>query len=145
MMSDVSETMARYGRAIDSRDFELLKTCFTDDAVIRYAEFGEEIHGREGLVDYLENSLSRLDATQHLFGNFEVETDGSQGRMRCYVQAQHVRLDAPGGHLFTVAGRYDNAIVCGDDGLWRMTSLTFEPMWTGGNEQILDHVATAST
>ena len=144
MVSDITETMARYGRAIDSHDFDLLATCFTDDAVIRYAQFGEEIRGRQALTEYLEHSLSRLDATQHLFGNFEIETDGGAGRMRCYVHAQHVRHDAPGGHLFTVAGRYDNAIVCGDDGLWRMTSLTFEPMWTNGNPNLLDHVTASA-
>jgi hypothetical protein len=143
-MSDrdgVVECMARYGRACDTRDYALLETCFTENAVIRYTRsFSEEIHGRAELETYLVHALTALDATQHLFGNFEVEVDGGAGRFRCYVQAQHVRLDAPGGHLFTVGGRYENDCVRGPDGLWRMTQLDFEPTWTGGNPDVLAHV-----
>jgi hypothetical protein len=143
-MSDrdgVVECMVRYGRACDSRDYTVLETCFTEDAVIRYsASFGEEIPSRAALGEYLAHALTPLDATQHLFGNFEVDADGDTARFRCYVQAQHVRLDAPGGHLFTVGGRYVNDAVRGDDGLWRMTLLTFEPTWTSGNEDVLAHV-----
>jgi SnoaL-like domain len=143
-MSDrggVIECMVRYGRACDTRDYALLETCFTEDAVIRYTRsFADDIHGRAALVAYLTHALTVLDATQHLFGNFEVSVEGDTGRFRCYVQAQHVRLAAPGGHLFTVGGRYENDVVRGDDGLWRMTLLDFEPTWTGGNPHVLDHV-----
>jgi hypothetical protein len=143
-MSDrdgVVESMVRYGRACDSRDYALLDTCFTDEALIRYTRsFADDIHGRARLAEYLAHALTPLDATQHLFGNFEVETDGDAGRFSCYVQAQHVRLNTPGGHLFTVGGRYENETIRGADGLWRMTLLDFEPTWTGGNPDVLDHL-----
>jgi hypothetical protein len=143
-MSDrdgVTECMIRYGRACDMRDYALLATCFTDDAVIRYTRsFADEIQGREALGTYLAHALTTLDATQHLFGNFEVSVDGDAAHFTCYVQAQHVKLAAPGGHLFTVGGRYANDAVRGDDGLWRMTLLDFEPTWTGGNPEVLGHV-----
>jgi hypothetical protein len=143
-MSDrdgVIECMVRYGRACDMRDYSLLATCFTEAAVIRYTRsFSDEIHGRAALETYLGHALTTLDATQHLFGNFEVEANSDEGRFRCYVQAQHVRLDAEGGHLFTVGGRYHNDVVRGEDGLWRMTVLDFEPTWTGGNPDVLGHV-----
>jgi hypothetical protein len=143
-MSDrdgVIEAMIRYGRACDSRDYALLDTCFSEDAVVRYTRnFSEEIHGRAELAAYLARALTTLDATQHLFGNFEVDVEDGKGHFRCYVQAQHVRLDAPGGHLFTVGGRYENDVERGDDGLWRLTLLDFEPTWTGGNPDVLGHV-----
>lgn len=137
----IVEAMHRYGRACDTKDWSLLATCFTEDAVIRYsATFGDEIPSRDALRDYLVHALTPLDATQHLFGNFEVERDGDTGTFRCYVQAQHVRLAAPGGHLFTVGGRYLNHATRGADGLWRMTLLEFDPIWTGGNPGVLAHV-----
>ncbi len=137
----VIESMVRYGRACDTRDYTVLETCFTEDAVVRYTRsFADEIHGRAELAAYLAHALTTLDATQHLFGNFEVDVDGAKGRFRCYVQAQHVLLDAPGGHLFTVGGRYENEVVRGGDGLWRMTLLDFEPTWTAGNPEVLGHV-----
>jgi hypothetical protein len=146
-MSDrdgVIESMVRYGRACDTRDYALLATCFTDDAVIRYTRsFADELHGRAALATYLSHALTALDATQHLFGNFEVACDGDEAHFSCYVQAQHVLLGAPGGHLFTVGGRYENDAVRGGDGLWRMALLDFEPTWTGGNPDVLGHVMPA--
>lgn len=137
----VIEAMARYGRACDTRNYELLETCFTEDAVIRYSRsFGEEIRGRGALANYLAQALSALDATQHLFGNFEVDAADGEARFRCYVQAQHVRIDAPGGHTYTVGGRYENEAALGDDGLWRIALLEFEPIWTAGNPDVLGHV-----
>jgi hypothetical protein len=138
---DIVEAMVRYGRACDLRDYALLDTCFTEDTVVRYTRsFAEDIHGRAALAEYLAGALTTLDATQHLFGNFEVEHDDDRGRFSCYVQAQHVRLGAAGGHLFTVGGRYENEVERGDDGVWRMSSLDFEPTWTGGNPEVLGHV-----
>ena len=140
-MSDrdaIVEAMCRYGRAIDTRQLGLLATVFTDDAVIRYSpSFGGELHGIAELEAYLGNALSGLDATQHLFGNFEVEVDGDRGRFRCYVQAQHVRA---GGRVFTVGGRYENRVIRGYDGRWRICRLDFEPIWTAGDREVLEHV-----
>ena len=137
----VTESMARYGRAIDTRNYALFSTCFTEDAVIRYSRsFADDIHGPGALADYLDHAVGPLTATQHLFGNFEVEIDGPNASFRCYVQAQHVLLGTPGGHLFTVGGRYANTAMRGNDGLWRMTLLDFEPTWTGGNHDVLGHV-----
>ncbi len=141
---NVIEAMVRYGRAIDTREYGLLESCFTEDAVIRYSSsFADEIRGRAALESYLLDTVTTLEATQHLFGNFEVEVTGDQARFRCYVQAQHVRLGTPGGHLFTVGGRYENTAVRGSDGRWRMTLLEFEPTWTGGNPAVLDHAMPA--
>ncbi len=139
----IVECMARYGRACDTKDFALLEACFTDDAVIVYSPtFGEEIRGRPALADYLAGALTPLDGTQHLFGNFEVavEPEAGSGRFRCYVQAQHVRNGLPDGSLLTVGGRYENEVVRGGDGTWRMTRLEFEPIWIGGNPAVLGHL-----
>jgi hypothetical protein len=137
----VTESMVRYGRAIDTKDYALLDTCFTEDAVIRYSRsFADDIRGPAALVDYLDHAVGPLTATQHLFGSFEVDLDGDEAFFRCYVQAQHMLLGTPGGHLFTVGGRYANTAVRSDDGLWRMTLLDFEPTWTGGNPEVLGHV-----
>lgn len=142
-MSDrdgVIESMCRYGRAIDTRGWPLLDTCFAEDAVVRYSSaFSEDIRGRADLATYLAHAVSLLDATQHLFGSFEVEIEGDGARFRCQVQAQHVRSTAPGGPLFTVGGRYANEAARGADGLWRMTLLEFEPIWTAGNPDVLAH------
>ncbi len=144
-MSDrdaIVETMCRYGRAIDSRDFELLATAISDDAVIRYSSsFGDELNGIVELKAYVANAIAGLDATQHLFGNFEVEIEGDGARIRCYVHAQHLRA---GGRLFTVGGRYDNTAVRSEDGYWRISRLDFHPIWTGGDPEVLDHVMKGS-
>ena len=136
----VTESMYRYGRAVDSRDYSVLRSAFTEDAIVRYStNFSDDLHGIAALKTYLEDNVTQLSATQHLFGNFEVDVADGKGTFRCCVQAQHVQLGAKGGHLFTVGGHYLNHVVRCDDGLWRMTLLTFEPTWSGGNTEVLGH------
>jgi hypothetical protein len=137
---EIVEAMAWYGRAIDRRDWGLLEKAFLPDAVIRYAGFGGELAGIPALVEYLEGAIPGLDATQHLFGSFIVDTEGDSGHFSCYVQAQHVRL-AAGEHAttFTVGGYYENDVRRGPDG-WRMTLLDFVPTWTSGNPAVIEHI-----
>ena len=139
----IVELMTFYGRALDTREPALLRRAFTDDAVIDYGNFGGALRGLAALDAYMDEALTPLDATQHLFGSFSVEVDGDTGQFHCLVQAQHVREDADGGHLYTVGGHYVNE-VCRTAHGWRMTRLTFIPTWRGGNPAVLAHVEDAS-
>jgi hypothetical protein len=135
----VLDLMVRYGRACDTKDWDLLASCFVPDAVIRYRSFGEEIRGVRALEEYLRGALDPLDATQHLFTNFAYELDGDLGRFRCSLQAQHVRTACAGGPLFTVGGTYEIDVARNADG-WRIRRLQFEPIWMDGNPEVLEHI-----
>jgi hypothetical protein len=130
----ITEAMANYGWAVDTRDYALLRRTFTADTTIMYSRFGRPIEGIDELEAYLRSTLAPLDATQHLFANFVVTQDGREGHFRCVVQAQHVR----GELRFTVGGSYEVDVVR-DDG-WRIARLDFWPTWLAGDPSVLEHV-----
>lgn len=39
--ADITDVLLRYATAIDTKDWELFRTCFTDDADADYGEIGQ--------------------------------------------------------------------------------------------------------
>jgi hypothetical protein len=130
----ITETMANYGWAVDTRDYSLLRRTFTAETTVAYSRFGRPIRGIDELEAYLRTTLAPLDATQHLFANFVITHENDRGHFRCVVQAQHVR----GGDRFTVGGSYEIDVVR-EDG-WRIAKMDFWPTWLSGDPAVLEHV-----
>ncbi len=78
---EITRVFLTYARAVDSLDFERLRSCFHPDARIHY---GEMFSGNlEETIAWLENSLPRLQSTLHDFGAPWIELDLENGRARC--------------------------------------------------------------
>jgi ketosteroid isomerase-like protein len=79
--SDIRRVLARYARAIDRVDFELLRSCYHPDAI---DEHGWYDGGVDGYVEFLKGSLARSDATFHMLGNPLIDVDGDVARTETY-------------------------------------------------------------
>lgn len=79
--SDIRRVLARYARAIDRVDFELLRTCYHADAI---DEHGWYDGGVDGYVSFLATSLARSDATFHMLGNPLIDVEGDSARTETY-------------------------------------------------------------
>src|SRR5664279_1140616 len=99
---EVSNLLTRYALGLDSRDWELLASCFTDDGVADFGEMGGVHNGSDALVAFCRGVLSGLDASQHLVGSVSIECHGDEGSSVCYFQAQHVYKGAEGGDNYLV-------------------------------------------
>ena len=132
---DVVDVAVRYATALDTRDWDLLRTCFVPDAVAVYEGLGR-CDGYGAIEDVCRTALTPLDASQHMIGNFAVTVDGAAARMSCYLQAQHVRRTADGGPNFMMAGRYDDELVRTAEG-WRISRREFSVTWTDGNPGVM--------
>ncbi len=130
----IVDVCTNYALALDSRDWPLLRTCFTDDAVADYG--GPANEGYEAIEQTCRAALEPLVASQHLLGNHLVAVDGDQAGSTCYFQAQHVMEGLPGGTHYIVAGRYDDELVRTPSG-WRITHRTLTVLWTSGNPEVL--------
>ncbi len=88
----------RYAYGVDRKDWDVLRSCFTDDAIIDYTATGGERNPLEGTVEFLSQSLQPFVGTQHFRMNHEVEIDGdaASGRMGFYnpmpLQTEHGML-----------------------------------------------------
>ena len=136
--ADISQVIHTYATAIDTRDWDLLATCFTEDLEADFRAFGgrEVIRGRAAWVAIIKDTIAGLDATQHLTANHVIQVDGDTGTLIAYLQAVH-RLDtARGDPEYTVGGYYTCDMVRGGDG-WRMRRYTLAVSWHRGNRDIL--------
>jgi len=122
----ISDVLIRYATALDGRDWELLASCFTDDATLDYDTSGT--YGRDAFVEHCRAGLARMKATQHCVTNHVISTDGDRAHSTSYVIAQHVRENDV---TFTLGGTYSDDLVRAGTG-WRIASRRFVTSWKAG-------------
>ena len=133
---DICDLLHRYARALDEKDWEMLATCFTPDAVALYGEVLGRKEGFEAIAETCRTALGNLDSSQHMITNPEVAVDGETATARCYVQAQHTKAGTPGGDNYTIGGIYHDEIVLTDAG-WRIRQRELKMLWQEGNQAVL--------
>lgn len=129
---DIDDVLVRYAHALDSHDWDLLRTVFTADAVADFLELGGVNTGIDAIVKLIAGVLSGLDASQHLIGSVAAEVDGDSATARCYLQAQHVFEGVEGGDHYLVGGTYVDDLVRTPEG-WRIKHRTLHASWMSGN------------
>jgi 3-phenylpropionate/cinnamic acid dioxygenase small subunit len=124
----MDDLLTRYATAIDSRDWDLLDTVFTNGAHLDYRSAG----GVEGTYpevrQWLSDVLPMFDLTQHLVVNreFRLRDDGAEARS-CFLNIN--RLEVKGKPwLFTVGGRYHDQHVNTPHG-WRIAERIEHTLW----------------
>lgn len=88
---EITELLFRYATAIDTKDYALLRTVFTEDALVRYrVPGGRDLRGPE-LIGWLESAMQVFMATQHVLTNPSIEIRGDRARSRTYLTATHLQ------------------------------------------------------
>ena len=136
----ITDILYQYATGLDSRDWEMLRDCFTDDAVCDFLEFGGVNEGKDAIVALCSGVLSGLDASQHLVGNPRVTLDGDRATSACYFQAQHFLTSPAGGNTYLVGGRYEDRLRRTDAG-WKIEHRTLYCSWQDGNAGVFTEAA----
>ncbi|NQV59941.1 MAG: nuclear transport factor 2 family protein [Alphaproteobacteria bacterium] len=136
--ADISQVIHTYATAIDTRDWDLLASCFTEDLEADFRSFGgrEVVTGRDTWVAAIKSTIEGLDATQHLTANHVIQIDGDTGTLIAYLQAVHRLNGAKSDPEYTIGGYYTCDMVRGGDG-WRMRRYALQVSWHRGNRDIL--------
>ena len=143
MGSDFEEITRRryeYALGLDSRDFELHRSIFTDRITMDFSSYNggsAQTLSADDWIAGLRPLFVGLDATQHTMTNPIVDVDvwAESARCRMYMQALHVFHDDPQPE-FTIGGYYDDELVNTDDG-WKITAVTLTVWWRRGNPAIM--------
>ena len=69
----INDLLVTYAAALDARDWDLVRTVFTDDAVLDYSVFGGPRGSVDEAVEWLAKALARVRVTQHLITNVLVQ------------------------------------------------------------------------
>lgn len=122
----VSEVLVRYATGIDRRDWELFRSCFTDDCEVNYGTLptGEALAWNRSydMAAWMETAHREMGHTLHRITNQRVEGGATTATARCYVD---VLLMTPDGELImNGAGFYDDGLVLTADG-WKIAQRTF--------------------
>jgi 3-phenylpropionate/cinnamic acid dioxygenase small subunit len=108
----VTDLLVRYASGIDSRDWALLRSCFSEDCDADYGDIGHW-HGGDEITAWMAQTHDPLGPTLHRISNVVVRQDGDTVRSRCAVHAVIVLPDRSAAvHAY---GFYDDEIVVEGD------------------------------
>lgn len=113
-IEDITNVLVRYATGIDSRDWSLFRTCFTEDCQLDYGALGGW-HSREAVTRFMQ--MSHSGPSQHRLSNFVINIEGQQAWSRTYVDA--VVLGPGGWGGANTIGYYDDELVHGIAG-WQI-------------------------
>jgi 3-phenylpropionate/cinnamic acid dioxygenase small subunit len=116
----IHDLLVRYTRAIDTKDWALLDTCFTPDAYVDYTASGGVRGSYPEVRAWLAKALAPFPITVHYITNSVIELDGDRARGRTLVLNPMFFAKPDGSlHDFTVGATYVDELVSTDDG-WRI-------------------------
>ncbi len=128
----IQDLLTRYTVAIDTKDWNLLDTCFTPDAHVDYTQSGGTKGAYPEVRKWLSMALSVFPVTQHFISNSTVKIDGDRGTARTYVINPMVFKNPDGSdHIFTVGAYYNDELVWTVDG-WRIAQRIEEQAYLDG-------------
>ena len=90
--AEISDVQLRYATGLDSRDWPLFRSCFTDEIETDFTSvFGGEPRkvSADRWTEAARRSLSGLKATQHMITNHVITVAGDDATCIAYVQARH--------------------------------------------------------
>ena len=129
---DIIAVGVRYAIAVDAKDWDSFRSCFTADASGDYS-----VH--VPTYEALEANARRLipvTVTHHAVTNFQVTVDGDRATSRCHLVAFHYREGTPGGDTFTIRGVYSDRLVRTPDG-WRISYRRLDRWHLEGNQKVI--------
>jgi len=130
---EINDLLIRYTVAIDTKDWDLLDTCFTSDAKVDYESSGGIAGSYPEARAWLAKALAAFPVTVHYITNSTVDLDGDTARGKTLVY-NPMRLDAGEGKeiAFTVGGYYHDRLVRTDAG-WRIAERREEQLFMEGS------------
>lgn len=119
---EIRDVLARYCRAVDRFDADLLRTVYHPDAIDEHGlpdEDGSAVWFQEHVFSVIDASW---ESTQHFLGNCLIDVRGERADAETYVVATHVRRpDVSGARMSDVVGaRYVDQLDR-RDGVWRIS------------------------
>ncbi|KUI28227.1 dehydratase [Mycobacterium sp. IS-1496] len=124
---EIARLLNTYARAVDSKDWELYRSVFTDDAHIDYSSAGAVVGRRDEVVDWFAANFGVIPWSMHYITNLEiVDHDGDTASVRAMF---YNPMQLPGmPDMSSCGGYYHHELVRTPDG-WRSRHLREENVW----------------
>jgi 3-phenylpropionate/cinnamic acid dioxygenase small subunit len=123
---EIASLLTRYARAVDSRDWDLYRSVFTDDATIDYSAIGVTVTARDEVAAALAEFVSGQSMSMHYVMNVESEFDVDVARVQA-MWLNAVALEDE-SKVSQYGGRWHHDLVRTGAG-WRSRKLRLEVVW----------------
>ncbi len=104
--TEIADLLHRYAHAVDRQDWELLTTCFTDDATVDYSASGAPAGTFVEFRDWMAKTMPGFIMTQHFVTNSLVTVTGDEADGRAYFYNPMTMGDGKGGVMYIIVGGY---------------------------------------
>ena len=137
---EIDDLLTRYATSVDTKDWDLYETCFTEDAFIDYESAGG-IKGKLPEVRaWLEKVMVIFPMTQHVVCNRVIEINGDKATARSVFYNPMALPGEDKAHaLFIDGGYYNDQLVRTADG-WRISERIEESSYSTRRSKILPPV-----
>ena len=115
----IAEVLIRYATGIDSKDWPLLRSCWTDEIDVDYQQLGH-FTSPDALTDVMRQLHENMGPTYHRLSNFVISVKGDRATMRSYVHAVLMLQRDDDTNWVDALGHYDDVFVRTADG-WRIS------------------------
>jgi hypothetical protein len=135
--------MARFAAGLDTCDWALYRSVFTDEFDLDYSSWRVGSVGRWSADDWVARAARTfpgLSATRHSITNLMVTGDAEEATIRANVCADHVIVGDTSVEVFTLNGVYHDALIRTGGG-WLITSKRLVVEWCVGDRALLDRAA----
>ena len=116
---EIDDLLTRYATAVDTKDWDLYETVFTEDAFIDYESAGGIKGKLPEIRAWLEKTMAMFPMTQHVVCNRVVELDGDKATARSVFYNPMGLPSEEKMVLFFDGGYYNDQLVKTADG-WRI-------------------------
>lgn len=121
----IEELKYRYLRAVDQKDWDLLRDCFVDEAVAVYGGGAYRIEGADAIVEFLRGLMDREGvATSHRCHHPEITLHGDGTATGLWALEDRV-IDTEFGITLRGAAWYTDEYRHADAG-WKLTSTAYK-------------------
>jgi hypothetical protein len=140
---DVAEVVYSYATGVDTRDWALYRSIFTDEVEFDFSSWDGNPARRMKADDWVagvQPLFDGLDATQHSMTNPRVSIAGDRATCIMYMRAAHFLVNAEGDAEFTLGGYYTDQLVKTPAG-WKLCGVKLTVLWSRGNRRIMSLAA----
>ena len=114
----IAEVLIRYATGIDSKDWPLFRSCWTDEIDVDYQQLGR-FSSPDALTEVMTRLHQNMGPTYHRLSNFVIAVDGDRATVRSYVHAVLMLQPDDSTNWVDALGHYDDVFVRTPDG-WRI-------------------------
>jgi hypothetical protein len=114
----IAEVLIRYATGIDSKDWPLLRSCWTDEIDVDYQQLGR-FTSADALTEVMTRLHENMGPTYHRLSNFVIAVDGDRATARSYVHAVLMLQPDDSTNWVDALGYYDDVFVRTQGG-WRI-------------------------